>query len=56
MEKLKNLSRQDLKDEYSWIFGQNADGVPTEKIIAAIYYGKRVNSITEEELAAINEY
>jgi len=55
MEKLKTLNRHDLKEEYNWTFGQYPDGIPTDKIIAAIYYGKRYQYLTAEEIESIND-
>lgn len=55
MEKLKNLSRYDLEEEYYWTFGQDAETIPTDKIIASLYYGKRAQYLTLEELHEIEE-
>jgi len=53
MEKLKSLSREDLENKYYNEFGLPADHHPTDTIIAAIYFGKRINSLTAEEIDSV---
>lgn len=55
MEKLKTLNRSDLKEEYYYIFGTNCDGAPNDTIIAALYFGKLVQYVTQEELSHVQE-
>ena len=55
MEKLKELTRSQLGNEYYNMFGYEATA-PSDHIIAALYYGKRAESLTQEEINEITEY
>lgn len=54
MKKLLKLTRQQLQDEY---FIQNGVFPAADKdtLIAALYYGKRIDSLTQEEINNISE-
>lgn len=54
MKKLLRLTKTELLDEY---FIQNGVFVAAEKdtLIAALYYGKRIESLTQEEIFNIQE-
>lgn len=55
MDKLKEYSLTRLKKEYLKLF----DYEPTadrDTILAALYYGKRAESLTEEEKSTIYEF
>lgn len=56
MEKLKHMTKQELAAEYYNKFGLPADHHPTDTIISALWFGKRIKYLTEEEINAINEY
>jgi hypothetical protein len=55
MEKLKQLSRAELNEKYLNEFGLPADHQPTNAILAALWYGKRIKYLTEEEINSIEE-
>lgn len=55
MEKLKQLSRSQLNEQYYNTFGYETTA-PNDYLIAALYYGKRAESLTQEELNEIAEY
>jgi len=55
MEKLKRLSRTELNERYFNEFGLPADHHSIDKVLAALYYGKRIKYLTEEEIFNISE-
>jgi hypothetical protein len=56
MEKLKQLSKTELADRYYNEFGLPADHQDKDTIIAALWFGKRIKYITQEEVETIKEY
>jgi hypothetical protein len=56
MEKLKHMTREELNNEYYNKFGLPPTEQDNEKIICALWYGKRIGYLTAEELDSINEY
>jgi len=56
MGKLLKMTREELKEEYLWTFGNEASKADNDRIIAALYYGKRIEYLTEEETNLINEF
>lgn len=55
MEKLKQLTKDQLEDRYYNEFGLPAHHHNRELIIAALWYGKRIKYLTNEEINQINE-
>jgi len=55
MEKLKQMTQTELADKYYNEFGLPADHHNRELIIAAIWYGKRIKYLTNEEISQIDE-
>lgn len=56
MEKLKSQTIAELADKYYDQFGYTAETDNRDKILAALYYGKRIPSLTAEEIDTINEF
>jgi len=46
----------ELAEQYYDKFGYTAETDNKDKILASLFFGKRINSLTEEEIATINEY
>lgn len=55
MGKLLKMNREELEEEYFWTFGSSADNQDKDRIIAALYYGKRIQYLTQEEINQIEE-
>lgn len=55
MKKLLRLTRQQLQDEYFVQNGVFPDETNTDILIAALYYGKRIDYLTQEEIINISE-
>jgi hypothetical protein len=55
MKKLLKLNRQQLQDEYFVQFGTFPAENNTDLLIAALYYGKQLNYLTQEEISNISE-
>lgn len=56
MEKLKQETTAELACRYYDIFGYPTETDQKDKIIASLWFGKRISSLTEEDIASINEY
>lgn len=54
MDKLREFTASQLKRKYLEIFDYETTADP-EHIMAAIYYGKRAESLTQEEIQSIND-
>lgn len=55
MEKLKQETTAELACRYYDIFEYPAETDNKDKIIASLWTGKRIISLTEEDIASINE-
>lgn len=55
MNKLKQMSVEELRNEYYTQFGKSADREAKERILAALFYGKRIESLTHEEIVNVEE-
>lgn len=55
MEKLKSLSRNELQGIYYDTFGTDCGNSDKETLLAAIYHGKRVDYLTQEEIDLANQ-
>ncbi len=55
MKRLLKMNKQELAAEYFIEMGIPADQYDYNTILAALYYGKRIGSMTEEEINSINE-
>ena len=55
MDKLREYTASQLKRKYFEIFDYETTA-DNEQIMAAIYYGKRAESLTQEEINEITEY
>jgi len=53
MEKLKQETTAELACRYYDTFGYTAETDNKDKIIASLFYGKRINSLTEEEISTV---
>ena len=56
MEKLKELTKTELASRYYNEFGLPAEHHDKDAIIAALWFGKRIKYLTEEEVETIKEY
>ena len=54
MDKLREYTQTQLRRKYLETFDYEPTA-DTESIIAALYYGKRAESLTQEEINSINE-
>jgi len=55
MDKLKEQTTAELACKYYDQFGYPAETDNKDKIIASLWLGKRISSLTEEEINTINE-
>jgi len=55
MDKLKEQTTAELACRYYDQFGMPAESSDKDRILAALYYGKRITYLTEEEINSINE-
>lgn len=55
MEKLQLMTHEELAAEYYNLFMLPADHHSAEIIRAALYFGKRIKYLTEEEVNQFNE-
>lgn len=55
MDKLKTYTIKRLLNEYYNIFGYEPTA-KREELIAALYFGKRAESLTQEEISIIYEF
>ena len=54
MDKLREYTASQLRRKYLEVFDYET-AADTEQIIAALYYGKRAESLTQEEINSIND-
>jgi len=54
MDKLREYTASQLQRKYLELFDYET-AADNESIMAAIYYGKRAESLTQEEIQSINE-
>ena len=55
MEKLKQETTAELACRYYDQFGMPAESAEKDRILAALYYGKRITYLTQEEINSVNE-
>lgn len=55
MDKLREQTTAELACRYFDKFGYPAESDNKDKILASLFYGKRISSLTEEEINTINE-
>jgi len=55
MDKLKQETTAELACRYYDQFGLPAESDQKDSILAALYYGKRITYLTQEEINSINE-
>lgn len=55
MDKLQAMSAEQLAERYEKQFDVYPNTTDFNKLIAALWYGKRINYLTEEEINTINE-
>jgi hypothetical protein len=56
MKKLKSMSKNDLINLYWDKFGSCGENIPTRRLIAALFFGKMAQYVTQEEIDSTNEY
>ena len=55
MGKLKQETTAELASRYYDQFGYTAETDQKIKLLASLFYGKRINSLTAEEIDSVNE-
>lgn len=55
MEKLKQMTTAELAEQYYDKFGYPAETDQKDRILAAIWWGKRIPQLTMEEVETANE-